>query len=187
MAQQYIETQKTGMFFSDKASVLSKTGAVLQETSPVLPKSVSAQNDSGSRPLKSVSQKPVTISQEASSHISARTESADDSNGLNSNCQERNYCVAGWLVCISGPNEGFSYNLYHGSNIVNHCSVVYEGRRNRFYVVPKNEQMVCLNDMPLTDSAILQPGDHLTIGEDAFDFIAFCTGTRRWSDHLRLM
>lgn len=110
-----------------------------------------------------------------------------------------NYLVAGWLVCVEGPDMGYSYNLYYGYNTIGcdstnriclnrnsgaaesvHGSIVYENRKNKFYLVPEKEKTIYLNNICHTEIQELTSGNSIRIGKDQFEFIAFCKGNRKW-------
>lgn len=112
---------------------------------------------------------------------------------------QNNYLVTGWIVCIDGPDTGYSFNLHHGYNSVGcshkceiclsesscvakkvHCSLVYEGRKNRFYLVPEKEYQTYVNGNCLAEIKEILSEDTICIGKDSFVFIAFCKAQRRW-------
>lgn len=113
--------------------------------------------------------------------------------------EQRNYFVTGWLVCVEGPDRGHSFNLYYGYNTIGysrsnsiciledtkiarkvHCSVVYDDRKNNFYLLPEREIAVYLNGRPVEEGECIHTGDKLNAGESGFVFIAFCEGDRKW-------
>ncbi len=122
----------------------------------------------------------------------------------------QNYMVTGWLVCVDGPSKGYSFNLYYGFNTIGysrnnqirlledttmvledttvagkvHCSVVYEDRKNCFYLVPEEGRETYLNDQRLTEASELKNEDRIHIGKTQFVFIAFCGGERKWDRKL---
>lgn len=107
--------------------------------------------------------------------------------------------VAGWLVCVEGPAKGNDYRIYAGFNRIGrgysndivlkedmqvtreeHCSVVYEEKKNVFYVIPQNGNLVYLNEMPIEGATELCGGEVVTLGESSLEFVPFCKGERRW-------
>lgn len=109
------------------------------------------------------------------------------------------YFVTGWLVCIKGPDRGHSFSLYHGYNTIGysrsntislskditveknvHCSVVYDGKNNVFYLVPEHSSNTCLNGERITGPTTLEREAVIKIGETELEFIPFCQGTRKW-------
>ncbi len=107
--------------------------------------------------------------------------------------------VTGWLVCIKGPEKGRDYRLHHGFNRVgrdldmdvsivedstitrkNHCSVVYDDRKNQFSLVPSSGPLTYYHNELLTEAKILQAGDEIQIGNSVFEFIPFCRKGRVW-------
>lgn len=112
--------------------------------------------------------------------------------------QNGNNFVTGWLVCTKGVERGTDYTLRHGVNKVgrdprmdvyimkdtyisrdNHCSVVYEDKKNVFYIVPTNGSTY-LNGEVITEPQWLSTGDKIFIGESEFEFIAYCREGVSW-------
>lgn len=113
--------------------------------------------------------------------------------------RQKNYFVTGWLVCTKGPDIGHSFNLYYGYNTIGcnrknqvclmgdvniamevHCSVIYEDRKNRFFLASENGYSTSLNGMQINEGIELQSGDLIEIGESELEFIAFCRGEKKW-------
>lgn len=107
--------------------------------------------------------------------------------------------VCGWLVCTRGVERGQDYRVYTGYNRIGrdygneiviqgdlqitrkgHCMVVYEERKNGFYLVPQSGNLAYLNDHLLEKPESLVDGDKITVGESEFEFVAFCRGGRKW-------
>lgn len=141
-------------------------------------------------------------SESSGSHDSHIPESMDDNVKTLSFTadSQSNYLVTGWLVCTDGPDTGYSFNLHYGYNSVGcdnkcqirlsedseaaklvHCSLVYEERKNKFYLVPEKEHATYLNNNCQSEIIEVQTGDLISIGKDRFEFIAFCNGLRKWS------
>lgn len=110
-----------------------------------------------------------------------------------------NYFVTGWLVCVNGPDIGHSFNLHYGYNTIGyrvtnsicligdisegkdiHCSIVYEDKKNQFYLVPEQDTKTLLNGVPIEKPTVLATGDLIGIGLAEFEFIAFCRENRKW-------
>lgn len=108
-------------------------------------------------------------------------------------------CVTGWLVCIEGPDKGRDYRIYHGQNWVGksydsdiilnenhtvsehkHCSLVYDGKSNQFFVVKGDATLTYLNDKVLQDASKLSMGDILGIGNSKYEFIPYCREGHTW-------
>lgn len=106
--------------------------------------------------------------------------------------------LTGWLVCVKGRDVGRDYRIFKGQNFVgrdydmdiriendntvsrrNHCSIVYEERESRFYVVPM-ENMVYMAGTLLNHAAEIKSGQEIQIGDTVLVFIPFCEGERRW-------
>ncbi len=107
--------------------------------------------------------------------------------------------VTGWLVCVEGPERGRDYRLHNGFNKIGrsksldiyieeddhisrspHCAVVYEFKKNVFYVVAQGGNITYVNDEALSESVELKTGDIIEIGNSKFEFVAFCRGDRKW-------
>ncbi len=107
--------------------------------------------------------------------------------------------IAGWLVCVEGPEKGRDYRLYHGFNRIgrdykldvpvmedpsiareSNCAVVYDGRGNRFYAVQQAGATAYLNGTLLEEPKPIQTGDVIRIGSSEFEFVAFCREGRVW-------
>lgn len=132
---------------------------------------------------------------------SAKTCPADDDAktvGFYSGAKGNDY-VTGWLVCVAGPEKGRDYRLHHGFNRIgrdpgmdiqiaddpavtrnNHCSIVYDDRRNQFSLVPQSGALTYYNDSLLAKAQILQMGDLIQMGNSTFEFIPFCRKGRVW-------
>lgn len=109
--------------------------------------------------------------------------------------------VTGWIVGIKGPVKGRDYKIYHGRNYIgkerdmdivikegdssiafkNHCSIVYDGKGNQFYVTTENGTTF-LNGEPLKEAKKLQEGDIIGIGNCEFEFVPFCREGRTWKE-----
>lgn len=107
--------------------------------------------------------------------------------------------VTGWIVCVDGPDKGRDYRLHQGYNRVgrgmnmdicpendllisrsNHCSIVYEEKKNQFYFIPEPGQISYLNQNLAETVSQLKTGDTFQIGKSEFEFVAFCREGRRW-------
>lgn len=110
---------------------------------------------------------------------------------------EGGYTV-GWLVCVDGADYGRDFPLYAGFNRIGrevendviltdmqvsaeeHCSVIYEERRNVFYIVPKAGSLVYADDVPVEQAEEIENGTLLTVGETNLELVVFCKGEKRW-------
>lgn len=107
--------------------------------------------------------------------------------------------ITGWLVCVGGPERGRDYRIYHGMNKMGRsddmdivikddmsisrekvCSIVYEEKNNKFYLVPSVNGMIYLNDEILNEAREIVTGDRFVVGRSTFEFVAFCTGDKKW-------
>lgn len=106
--------------------------------------------------------------------------------------------TAGWLVCVKGAEYGRDFPLYAGFNRIGragdndivltdagvsreeHCSVIYEEKKNIFYILSKAGNLTYLEDMLLEQAQEIESGQVITVGETQLEFVAFCTGEKRW-------
>ncbi len=107
--------------------------------------------------------------------------------------------VAGWLVCLTGKARGKDYPLYAGYNRIgrgavnavvlawdqkiaenDHCSVVYDDKKNVFYLVPKQDSATYLDGVPAQKAVMIKTGQVIGAGESQLEFVAFCRGDRKW-------
>lgn len=95
--------------------------------------------------------------------------------------RRRDYFVTGWMVCVEGTERGRVFNLYYGYNSIGkYCSVIYEDRKNRFYVMPDEHRVTLHNECEIEKITELHTGDSIRVGECKMEFIAFCKDDRRW-------
>jgi hypothetical protein len=108
--------------------------------------------------------------------------------------------VAGWLVCVKGPERGRDYRLYVGFNRIGHgidcevavrpgdggeapgCAVVYEDRKNNFFAVPRPDMSATVDGEELSAPVPLETGAIISAGDSEFEFVAFCRGGRKWTE-----
>lgn len=107
--------------------------------------------------------------------------------------------VTGWLVCIEGPARGRDYKISFGYTRIgrgyhmdisipedisitrdNHCSIAYDDKKCRFYLVPSGGNLVYLNSALLTKPTQLKERDLIQIGNSVFQFIPFANGDFKW-------
>ena len=107
--------------------------------------------------------------------------------------------VVGWIVCTSGSMAGKSCDLYDKQNSVGrgrhtdacfeedmtisekHALIAYDGRHNRFYLVPKTEtNVMTLNGESVTRTTPLTTFDKIQMGKSSFLFIALCGEKFNW-------
>lgn len=112
-------------------------------------------------------------------------------------CGAARYTV-GWLVCVEGNEYGRDFPLYAGFNRIGragnndivladmqvsmeeHCSVIYEQKKNIFYVLPKAGCLVYIRDALVQQAQEIVSGEVITLGETKLELVAFCRGDRRW-------
>ncbi len=128
----------------------------------------------------------------------AGTASAASAEGADADREDPCGCTAGWLVCVKGLDYGRSFPLYAGFNRIGrgagndvvlrdaqvsreeHCSVVYEEKKNVFYVFPKAGNLSYLEGEMVEGAQELRSGQKITLGETDLEFAAFCMGEKRW-------
>ncbi|MCD8347685.1 MAG: FHA domain-containing protein [Lachnospiraceae bacterium] len=112
-----------------------------------------------------------------------------------------NAYVTGWLVSVEGPEKGRDYRIRHGMNwvgssaamdiviygdasvaAVRHCSIAYDRKANRFYVIAGTGTATYLNGEILTDSREIKLGDEVGIGRSKYEFIPFCREGHTWDE-----
>lgn len=110
--------------------------------------------------------------------------------------------LAGWLVCVAGPEKGKSYCLYTGGNCVgrsekmdvrimadstvsreNHAFVSYDVRERRFYAMRgETRNITYVNGKALRREVELNSRDILEIGSSKFMLVPFCGPEFDWRD-----
>lgn len=109
--------------------------------------------------------------------------------------------ICGWLVCTEGAERGQDYPIYTGYNRLgrgtdmdvcilgdprisrkNHCSIVYEHMKNKFYLSPENGCITYLRGELLESAGEIQDGDYFSVGDSTFVLITFCRGERKWEN-----
>lgn len=109
--------------------------------------------------------------------------------------------IAGWLVCVDGEDRGKDYPLYAGFNRVGrgasndivvrgdreiareeHCSVVYEQKKNLFYLVPKAGSLTYLDERLAERAQEIETGQIISLGSIRLEFIAYCRGEKKWEN-----
>lgn len=176
-----------GHFYDDRkfslcphCGIFAHTDAEEQKTAALRPQS---QSDQKTVAMKAIEAEPEEDGKTIGMYSGARG----------------NDVVTGWLVCISGPEKGRDYRLGHGFNRVGrsyqmnvcivddpkisrecHCSIVYDGKTNRFSLVPSAGALSYYNGDLLQEVVLLYTGDLIGMGESEFEFIAFCREGRVW-------
>lgn len=201
LAQQYVEqcgklnkTTSTGTGYSPVAGVSASPAqpVLTQNTSKRSVTETVTGNTAGGEKSRSIAGIVPSVSQSSPYKEDMKTTSFAAGS-------ENNYMVTGWIVCIDGPDEGYSYNLHYGHNTIGcglenqiclsgetgasegtHCSIVYEDHKNQFYLITEQEQIVYLNGECETNPMRLVTGDLICVGSDVFEFVAFCRGERKW-------
>lgn len=107
-------------------------------------------------------------------------------------------CTAGWLVCVNGADYGRDFPLYAGFNRMGrnpdndiiltdihvsgeeHCSVIYEEKKNIFYILPKAGSLTYLGEEMADCAKEIKGGQVITVGETQLELVVFCIGDKRW-------
>lgn len=107
-------------------------------------------------------------------------------------------CTAGWLVCVNGADYGKDFSLYAGFNRIGrnpdndivltdvhvsgeeHCSVIYEEKKNLFYILPKAGSLTYIGEEMADCARELKGGQVITVGETQLELVVFCIGEKRW-------
>lgn len=108
--------------------------------------------------------------------------------------------VAGWLVCVRGPEKGRDYRIHTEKNYlgrsdtmdiaikgddsisrVNHAVITYDPKKKAFRIL-KNEGrgLVYVNGEEIEGPVELHSYDAVEMGESLFVFIAFCSDKFDW-------
>lgn len=108
--------------------------------------------------------------------------------------------TVGWLVCVEGEEYGRDFPLCAGFNRIGrsgsndivlsdmqismeeHCSVIYEQKKNIFYLLPKAGSLVYVRDALVQQAQEIESGEVIIIGETRLELVAFCKGERRWTE-----
>jgi hypothetical protein len=109
--------------------------------------------------------------------------------------------VVGWLVAITGPYEGKSFELHHGYTYIGrekgdivlkkddtvsgekNASILYSPKNNRFKIgAGQSTNVVYVNDDELFagSNVDLNPYDLIEIGQSKFRFVPFCSDQFKW-------
>lgn len=106
--------------------------------------------------------------------------------------------AAGWLVCTRGADYGRNFPLYAGFNRIgrgadndivlqdariaekDHCSVVYEERKNSFYLFSRAGSLVYLDGETVEGAMEIADRQTAVLGDTGLVLVVFCTGEIRW-------
>ena len=112
--------------------------------------------------------------------------------------------VVGWLVCISGPNQGRDYRICAGLNSIGrergnritvygdkgisrekHAMVIYEPKKMQFFIKPgESSGLTYLNDEYVSGISVLKNGDLIEMGASRFVFVPLCGETFKWENYI---
>lgn len=102
--------------------------------------------------------------------------------------------VVGWLVCVTGPEQGRDYRLHSERNFIgrapamdvaitgdasisrdNHAVISYNPKQHSFRLAPGDSRgLVYLNDEEVITPLALAPYDRIELGETVLLFVPFC-------------
>ena len=107
--------------------------------------------------------------------------------------------VVGWLLCTKGVDRGADHRLYAGNNTIGrgdvpdirlyddpeicrgvHCTVTYDPKQNRFFILPGAGTVIRLNDEIVSSPRPLSRYDQLEIGRTRLTFVPYCEGRYHW-------
>jgi hypothetical protein len=110
--------------------------------------------------------------------------------------------VAGWLVCVQGPEKGRDYRLKAGMNEIAreedpevdivlradntisrryHAEIQYDPDENEFYLIKLKNEAVMLNDKKVKRPVQLSPYDIIQLGETRLVFVPLCSEKFKWT------
>ena len=139
------------------------------------------------------------------SHILNSSGSTGDTEGKTVgifSTERRSGYIVGWIVGIKGPVRGYDYRIRSGKNWIGrsytmdiviaegdrsmeekqHCAIVYDGKWNRFYLLPGNGTITYLNNQVLSDPKEIKLRDRIRMGNCFFVFIPFCIEGCKWDE-----
>lgn len=110
--------------------------------------------------------------------------------------------VVGWLVCISGPNQGEAFELRAGKNFIGrsaimdvviekdnkisrdkHSAIMYEPMGRQFILLAnEGSGMTYLNDKIALNTQELKDRDILMMGDSKLMLVSFCGENFTWDD-----
>lgn len=113
--------------------------------------------------------------------------------------------IAGWLVCIDGPERGKDYRVLAKNNSIgrsekmdiclksdnmvsreNHARIGYDQKHNVFHFIPgESSNTVYVNNQPVYSPIILRRKDFIEIGECKLVFIPFCDESFKWNTDVK--
>jgi len=108
--------------------------------------------------------------------------------------------IAGWLVCIDGPEKGKDYRIHEENNYIgrsekmdicirsddtvsreNHAIIAYDVRERSFFFAPsRGASIVRHNGRAVFNTAELKSGDRIEIGQGTFLFVPLCGEGFQW-------
>lgn len=116
--------------------------------------------------------------------------------------QKASQPIAGWLVCIDGPEKGKDYRIHEENNYIgrssqmdisilsdtsvsreNHAIIAYDTRDRAFYFSPcRGASIVRHNGKAVLNNVELKYGDRIEIGKGTFLFVPLCGENFQWED-----
>lgn len=110
--------------------------------------------------------------------------------------------IAGWFVCIEGPEKGKDYRILARNNTIgrgekmdiciqgdssisreSHARVGYDEKHNVFHLIPgESANNIYLNGEPVYVPEKMREGDVIELGETVMVFVPFCRSGYNWKD-----
>lgn len=109
--------------------------------------------------------------------------------------------LAGWIVCVEGPEKGRDYRLHEENNYIgrssqmdvcipgdptisreNHAIIAYDNLDRTFYFAPAGgASIVRHNGKAVLSTVELKAGDRIQIGKCVFMFVPLCGENFQWT------
>ncbi|MBE6924429.1 MAG: FHA domain-containing protein [Ruminococcaceae bacterium] len=109
--------------------------------------------------------------------------------------------VAGWLVCVDGPEKGQDYRIHEQNNYIGrsekmdiriagdptvsaerHAIIAYDPQSKEFFFGPMSgASIIRRNGKAVLGTEALEKGDQLQIGKCTFLFVPLCGEDFQWS------
>lgn len=174
-----------------------RTSELMRELHTGIPDTGSEQNEEVTMPLFQSGGETIEVGGERR-HVSGGAADDDEVTVALFSKSSGTAYVTGWIVCVKGPLMGRDYRIHHGMNrvglsmnsdiclsgasgisMLKHCSIVYDEKSNRFYLVPDNG-LVYIGEEAVPQPRELSLGDIIQIGNCSFEFVPFCREGHLW-------
>lgn len=132
----------------------------------------------------------------------SNSKTEDSGSGRDDSAPENRYSfVTGWLVAISGPYKGRSFEIHHNTTTIgrnsgdvqlplertvsnDHAEIQFDARHCRFYLVAR---LGAKNNIYVDDTFVingsnteLKPYSEIEFGESTYRFVPFCSDNFKW-------